>query len=347
MTTLYKISNRGAMQVWEIWETSNAIKIRWGQLNGSMQLQTVFVELNQSGRSLPEQICLEIDSRISSQIDKGYCSTPEEAEKSIGLNAAKMYKPMLAQKMSDSFIDYKKCFIQHKYDGHRCLVTKNDGKVMAYSRNGKKIITIDHILDNLNISEGETLDGELYIHDRSLQEISSIVRRVQQDNALLEYVVYDLINTQTYENRLNRLYGTTFPDNVRVAPTWHGSEVNDLKEELGRSIESGYEGLMLRANTHGYEPGKRSKSLVKVKRFLDSEFQVIGIFESKDGWAILECTCNSGTFRVSAPGTISDKTDILDFQDYYIGKYVTVEYAGLTNSGLPFHPIAKCFRESI
>ena len=102
---------------------------------------------------------------------------------------------------------------------------------------------------------------------------------------------------------------------------------------------------MLRTNDRGYEPGKRSSQILKAKRWLDSEFCVVDITASADGWAILHCANPFGpTFKVSAPGTIQQKTEVLNNKDLYIGRCVTVEYADLTKDRVPFHPVALNWR---
>ena len=47
-----------------------------------------------------------------------------------------------------------------------------------------------------------------------------------------------------------------------------------LKHGIKYQLERGWEGFMLRKNV-GYE-GKRSKNLVKVKKFHDAEYEVLG-----------------------------------------------------------------------
>jgi ATP-dependent DNA ligase len=201
ITDLYKVTATGAIQIWSIdcknYSIGNIgeIKITYGQLNGAMQQQIEKVKVNESGRNIVEQILLRVNSRINKQLDKGYCRSIEEARLSVGLNADKLLKPMLAQQMKNSKVDYKKCFVQYKYNGHRCLIHNTGDEIIAYSRNGKPINTIKHITDNLNIPVGMTLDGELYIHNMALQDAGSLIRKVQPGNEKLSYVVYDVINS--------------------------------------------------------------------------------------------------------------------------------------------------------
>lgn len=357
VTTLYKIDANNLIRVWSISAEGSVLIIQHGVLNGATQISTERVALNKSGRDIDQQVALAKQSRINKQLDKGYCNTPEEAMNSKGLNASKLAKPMLAQKFRNvKNIDFANCFVQYKYNGHRCLVTKQNGKLIAYSRNGKPINSIDHILKDLQwLPEGYTLDGELYLHSIPLQTISSLVRKNQPDSKKLVYVVYDFISAMTmpYAARNSCLQdwsvGATTPS-ICVAPTFAFSESKmPIKERLAESIANGYEGLILRHGSTGYEPGKRSQSLVKVKQVLDDEFCIVGVRQSADGWAIFECNAMPrvspaatvfDTFRVSAMGTMQDKYDTWMNRNNFIGKMLTVEFFEWTIDNKPFHPVA-------
>lgn len=350
MVTLYKISAYGVIQQWSIEKTSNGLKVTWGRRGGYVHVQEETVELNKSGRNFDQQLRLRMDSRVNLQLDRGYCSTIDEAAKSRGLNATKRGRPMLAQKyVPTKRYDLKNMWWQYKYDGHRCLITREGDEIIAYSRNGKIINTISHITSSLNIPEGYTLDGELYIHDTPLQTISSIVRRVQPDNIKLKYVVYDALLEQSFSKRLDYIMNLRLPAlHSFVAPT---TEKPDLDMLTNKGIKEqaqayGYEGFMLRTNTAPYEVGKRSDQLLKVKTRYDTEAKVIGILPSADGCAVLVCKLGNTEFKVVAPGTIEQKVHIYENAGVYIGKYVTVEYAELTKEGVPFHPVAIGFREA-
>lgn len=359
-TTLYKTDANDQIRVWSIIAEGNVLIMQHGILNGATQTATEVIETNQSGRGIDRQVALAKQSRINKQRDKGYCDTVEEALDSKGLNASKLLKPMLAQKFRDvKNIDYANCFVQYKYNGHRCLVTKQNGKLIAYSRNGKPITSIAHILkDLLWLPEGYTLDGELYVHGLALQTISSLVRKNQPDSKKLVYVIYDLVMFDVNYSqrngwiRANVLAEAKTSGVLVLAPTFAYAESKmPLKDRLAESISNGYEGLILRHGNTGYEVGKRSQSLVKVKMVLDAEFCITGIHQSADGWAIFECCIvpnldawckefDHPTFKVSAMGTMQDKHNAWTNRNDFIGKMLTVEFFEWTIEGKPFHPVA-------
>jgi len=347
MKTLYKVSATGAIQEWTVYQQGpDIIAIEWGQLGGAKQTQYEEIERNQSGRSLKEQLNLRMESRINRQKDKGYCETIEEAKDSMGLNASKLLKPMLAQTY-DGQRNNRDGFWQYKYNGHRCLITRLGDELIAYSRNGKPINTVGHILEGMDIPEGTTLDGELYIHGKPLQTISSIVRSVKPANKDLTYIVYDQITKDHFEQRMSDLHGYKLSGNVVIAPTF-GEYTRGMatKSYLECVQTKGFEGLMFRDNNKPYEPGKRSSQLLKVKMRLDMEVIVNSIIPSKDGWAILHCaTPNGRIVSVTAPGTMEKKHEIYEKAYLYVGKMLTIEFAEFTKDGVPFHPVAIAFRE--
>ena len=349
MKTLYKKNAGGSLSEWSISGNLQTcmITINYGIHGGSMQTQTVYVRINKSGRTLKEQMLLEMRSRISTQRDKGYRDTIEEALVSSDLNKLNLHKPMLAQRYDKlghiNMIDY---FRQYKYDGHRMLVTKHYGKMIAYSRNGKVINTLDHILGSIDLSEGMTLDGEVYCHGELLQTITSWCKRKQDDTLKLRYVVYDLVNTTSLSYRLRHdiLSGLYLGPCAEMATTWRSKE--PIVSDLQKAIDNGYEGLILRNPSGKYGVGKRSRDLIKVKAALDDEFEVVDVVMSADGWGVLVCkTSNGGLFKVSAPGTIPQKHEIYENSDNYIGKMVSVQYFSETSDGIPFHPVAIRFRD--
>ena len=343
---LFKYNASGALLLWTIRAEANKLIIMHGQVNGKMQTVEEEVEINKSGRDLLAQVTLRLKSRVAKQVDKGYCYSIEEAELSKGLNAAKLKRPMLAKKFRDvRNVDLDNAWLQNKYNGHRCIITNVDGEKLAYSRNGKPILSIGHILDGLDIPEDMFFDGELYHHGTSLQTIGSWIKRSQDDSNKLKFIAYDVMLDVPYSTRLDVLHKLIRGKFADVAPTIEVNRHTNLTELLDEAISNGYEGAMLRQEKFGYDAGNRSSSLLKLKKFMDQEFLVLDVTPSKDGWGILTCLLpGDKTFRVSAPGTIENKTEILQNKQNYIGRHITVEFFEWTTDGVPFHPVATTWR---
>lgn len=347
MIKLYMKDNTGAIRIWSIEKKQYGLRVSHGVLGGSLQYKDEHIYEGLASRTVDQQIQLRISSRINKQKDKGYIEDLELASsRTNATNTLGLLKPMLAQRFDKvKDVDLVNSYLQPKLNGHRCLITKQNGAITAYSRNGKPITSISHILSDIIIAEGDTLDGELYCHGVHLQTIGSWIKKSQSNTRRLKYVVYDIIKNVDYAQRLELLRQGHYTSNVELIETRLTSNVKSIKGALTKSIANGFEGLIIRQGDHGYEDGKRSKSLIKVKKCFDDEFLVIDILESKDGWArlVLELP-NGGTVMCSAPGTIADKTNVWLNRDDYIGKWVQLEYFELTKDDVPFHPTATMWR---
>lgn len=344
-TTLYKKDARGDLREWTIETFDNLLIKTFGVVGGELTVHEEYVSGN-TLRDEYEQADFMMESKIKAQLKKGYVRSKEAAiESKKAVNELGLSIPMRAQRYDKvSGIDLDSSIYQYKYNGHRCLIHNNDGELIAYSRNGIAIETIPEILAGIKIPDGSTIDGELYCHGTKLQTISSWVKRRQENTKKLTFVCYDAIVNANYLERLDFISSIELGDRALVAKAlaYGGS----LIELLNQSVGDGYEGLIIRPKTgFSYEADKRSKGLIKVKKFFDDEFIVRDITPSQDGWAILTCATHDGkTFRVSAPGNHYQKRMILENKTNFLNTMVRVEFAEYTNGNIPFHPIATGFR---
>jgi len=350
-TELYQVDAIGRTRVWSIEHWDNTIFIQHGVMGGQLQTKTEHVPLGKGGRTTEQQVRSRVESRINKQLDRGYKITVDLAKDNKGTNALNLSKPMLAKPLKDvgGIVYDDNAWLQPKLDGHRCKITMINGELVAYSRQGKLLTTIDHILDGLNLHEGETTDGELYCHGEPLQRITSWVKRKQEDTKRLCYYAYDMVDERPFAERFLTL-GRVVRDSAFALQTSTEAAQSAVfaKAYFTEAKRSGYEGAILRWGTMGYQAGKRSKYLVKIKGLIDGEFEVVDIIPSVDMWGILVCVNEKGDeFKVNAPGGYDEKTIILHNKAKYIGRQVTVEYANLTDKGVPFHPVAIRFRRDI
>ena len=352
MLTLYKNHGTG-IGTWSIWSEGPVIFYEYAIVeDGATVRNSERVSINQSGRDLSAQVKLRIDSLVSRHKDQGYKFTRDEARLQGATNQLGLIRPMLAKQLKQvNKIDYHNAVIQLKLDGHRCLITNQNGALMAYTRQGKTIDTIGHILTQLNglIPPGWTIDGELYTHGERLQTLSSWIKRAQPNSKRLLYVVYDVALNEPYKTRhkeMNRWFGSDgrlgwIAEDVHILPYKPYVSDEATRKAFLEAKKNGYEGLIIRTDDVGYEPGKRSSSLIKVKAFEDAEFKVIDMVPSKDGWGICVCETDVGKkFRVSAPGSVNEKTMVYQDRELFIGRLLTVAFAEYTKDGIPFQPTA-------
>ncbi len=355
---LYSRSGSGALLFWQMEENPDefCLDILYGTIGGATKNKQIPIVLNNSGRDIYEQCSLEADARVNKKKQQGY--TVEAPAKGAEItNALGLPRPMLAKKYDGKTIHDKNAIIQPKLDGNRCIIRIGvDGNIMPYTRNGKLIDTLSHITLELSqipisIKEDTFIDGELYCHGQSLQTIVSWVKRKQENTKRIKFVAYDVIMDKEYpdrhlwlRNQLSNLFNTTVIGGIQVLPDEDGVFTRTkLQKNMMEYREQGYEGAIVRLSGSGYESGKRSKNLIKVKHWEDDEFLIVGVKITNDGFGVFELRAkNKKTFRCNPPGDFEFREYVANNQDEFIGKQVVVEYANLTKDGIPFHPVAKC-----
>lgn len=357
MVTLYRKNSLG-IGTWRIWwhsmtDDSCTLSYAHAVTEGASEVvHSDLVTLNASGRDIRQQVELEMNSRISRMLDKGYKYSRDDAMAGA-TNQLGLLNPMLAQSLNKiTNLSFDFAFVQPKLDGHRCLITNSDGVIMAYSRKGKLIDTIPHILEDFRwLKPGRTVDGELYIHGQSLQSLSSLIKRRQDGSRQLRYHWYDFVSVNGFEWRRDQMYKAfeRVPmTSVDLVETHRVVDLNQVYNMFRHYRRQGYEGAMLRLPYDGYEDNRRARQLIKVKEREDCEVTVLGASPSKDGWAVLRVRTDWGVeFDVSAPGSVSEKFEVMQNISSYVGRRLTIEYAMLTSDRVPFHAVAIRWREDV
>ena len=272
------------------------------------------------------------------------------------------FKVMLAHPVGKKEFD-KDSFIQPKLDGVRCYITYHG----AFSRNHKRFMNAQHILDELiplfTKYPHIVLDGELYNHKYkdNFNKIISLVRKQTPSDAerneakVIQFHNYDIVETSPYikrsfKQRKDMINDLNWEFNLKYCKTVEAHEVSIIEsatEWHKRFLELGYEGSILR-NNKPYE-NKRSYNLQKFKDFHDTEATIIGWVEGKG-----KRTGTIGKFLArDADGNefgmpVMDKMPILekmyDIAEWYIGKTATFTYFQRTPSGSYRHPLFKSIR---
>lgn len=308
-----------------------------------------------------EQAQLELDSRANKQLDKGYVKTQEEA-KLPSTNTLGLTKPMLAQpmdKVGADKIDWENAWAQPKLDGHRAMF--KDGTL--YSRQGK-VIDLPHIVDaikELGLDQFP-LDGELYLHGKTLQEIGSLVKRNQPESLGIVYYVYDVVGDQPWIERTepfrDALYSVTEVGNgpVQALVSRKVNNPEELQTYHEENTAAGYEGTMLRWGVLGYQDGKRSKQLLKLKNFQDFEFTIVAVnrgvpyIKDEVQYEVPVWVCDAGngeTFTCTAQGDMHRKHELWLTREQHVGKQLTVKFHYYSKDGIPQLPVALRFRDDL
>lgn len=293
-----------------------------------------------------------------------------------------LYPPMMAE-VAD-FVNHpvdftQPVFGQRKLNGIRCISSTYEGKVIMYSRQRKLFVQFDYLkselakpLDDWYRKHGMRLylDGEIYLHGMSLQQISGLARREKKEQrSVLEYHVYDCFVPDRPETLfadrltiIRDLLASHF-QKVKLVETVGIQSQKDVDVYFRQFVSEGYEGLILRLNgpyLFGYHK-HRSRDLLKVKPRQDYEFRVIGYTSGRKGKAadqlVMICETDKGqAFNVSiALGsdevrrellklmsrTVPEKSNETVFDKYYKGKPIKVYFSEYSDTGVPQQPTTE------
>lgn len=353
LPTLYKNKN-GKTQLWEIsCELSVPCYIvRHGYQGGSIQeTHTVVLEGKNKGRSnettAKEQCISEAKALWERQRDrKGY---------SEDIRAVPALKPMLA-KSYDDFKDRIEfpVYIQKKLDGICCLGYP-DGRLI--SRQLKEFDGLEHIKDEISsLALDFILHGELFNKNINFREIISGVKKEggNKFSKYIEYHVYDIaVENMSYNERLKLINSIKNTNFIKIVDTYVAINHSDIDIYHDRFKSEGYEGAMIRTRSGLYTPDKRSSDLLKVKKFLEKEYIIVGANENKGrsiGTCTFECqTLNGKRFNVMPEGSNLERA--LYWEKWKNGKIkvgdiATIKYFEYTDdiNMIPRFPVLKIIR---
>jgi DNA ligase-1 len=359
---LYKTTSKGAEQQWAIKVVTTTFKAGdmtvvsgpsivtvHGQVGGKQQEATVHIakgkNIGKKNETTPwQQAVSEAESKWKKQLDKGYSEQRKGASMAL--------KPMLAHKYEDH---QKKvvfpAIVQPKLDGVRAIATRKGMDVSLVSRQGKQHVGLGHIRQALLalLGEDEVLDGELYVHGMTFQELVSLVKRDQADSVKVQYHIYDTIAAVPFSQRWARLVakklsavlvaGQPADGPVRFVEARKVESHDEVAEAHSYFTSLGYEGVMLRWGDEPYKAGYRSQRLLKVKAFKDEEFKIIdvvpGIGKEEDKGTFVCVTKLGVTFNARPRGSDSQRAEYLANKTVYVGRSLTVRFFEWTTGDQP------------
>lgn len=238
--------------------------------------------------------------------------------------------------------------IQPKFDGVRCraipLETGLSGdEYLLLSSEENVIYSVPHInqaLSDLHLKA--ELDGELYCHGMSFEDILSITSRtvnLHSDNLRIQFHVFDIVNDQPQIRRqilVDTLRG--MHPCIQIAPFWVCENLDEIMKTYDKIIELGYEGIIVRHFQAPYER-KRSTWVMKFKPKKEDEYEILGYEEEisiegrpKDSLGSIVCQSgDGGTFKVGTGFTAEDRQTLWASREILTGKVCKVKYQHLTS----------------
>ena len=185
-------------------------------------------------------------------------------------------------------------YASRKLDGVRCLAVVNyEGECTLYSRMGKELTTLNKVKEAIEASGiiNTVFDGEICLVDENGDEdFQGIMKQLRRKDHQIEnpaYMIFDMLHKPNFDahkggpilsQRLGALRsfltGRYITDNtLRYTEQFQITDNDHFNYWSEMSNQEGWEGVMLRKDVT-YE-GKRTKNLLKVKKFHDAEYTVV------------------------------------------------------------------------
>lgn len=277
-------------------------------------------------------------------------------------------KPMCAFKWQDHRTKLTLPFyVQPKLNGVRALyhqgvmqsrgLREEEGKVWNHE-------VVKHFTNDLlkACPPSWLLDGELYCHGKSLQQINSAIavkrKAASTTTHEIHYHVFDIIDTQSLHRPFHEraellqllktklvIHSTT---SIQVVPTTLIDTPN-LDDTLYAAYRSeGYEGLMYRLPSAPYgfaeECGNKEnrwKHLLKRKGWIDDEFEITDftLTTGDKGNQGFQLTCQTNTGATFTVGSgLSHEMQVFYSQHSPEGLLAKVRFEMLSDKGIPLKP---------
>ena len=248
----------------------------------------------------------------------------------------------------------EKIFISQKLNGTRCAFIGDK----CMTRQGKEYTGLQHVVDELQKLVGTEMfvDGELvYKNEEGLsdseafQKGTGIAMSKESDKSDLKFVIFDMFpldefwegqSEETYSERLvnyilparNTITSSWFP-NISVVPMFYnGYNHAEIWRWLDYAENNDMEGVIINLDTP-YEC-KRSKNLIKVKKFYTYDLEVIDVEEgdgrNKGTLGALVVKYKNNTVNVGSGFTDEERKHFWENKDDIIGRIIEVKFKETT-----------------
>ena len=247
----------------------------------------------------------------------------------------------------------EKIFISRKLNGTRTAFVGDK----CMTRQGKEYKGLDHIISDLQKIVGTEMfvDGELLYKNKeglsdseAFQKGTGIAMSKDNDKSELKLVIFDMFpldefwngkSKEPYSNRkkdlieLGKKITTLGTDNLEIVQMcYEGYDHSEIWKWLDYAEQHDWEGVILNLDTP-YEC-KRTKNLIKVKKFYTYDLEVIGVEEgtgrNKGTLGALVVRYKNNTVNVGSGFTDEERSYYWNNQDKIIGRVIEVKYKEIT-----------------
>lgn len=240
--------------------------------------------------------------------------------------------------------------ISRKLNGTRCAFVGDK----CMTRQGKEYKGLDHIIKDLHSLGLKNcfVDGELLYKNKeglsdseAFQKGTGIAMSKDFDKTDLKFVVFDMFpleefwqgksklsysqRKKVYLNELRKDIIYYFINNIEVVQMcYEGTDHTEIWKWLDYAEEHDWEGIILNLDTP-YEC-KRTKNLIKVKKFFSCDIKCIGVEEgsgrNKGTLGALVCDYKGNKVNVGSGFSDEDRKRIWQHPEDVIGKIISAKY---------------------
>jgi len=264
---------------------------------------------------------------------------------------------MLAFKTRSDKVQFP-IYVQPKLNGVRALYLGED-QLQSRDEHLWDPHVVGHLLPLLNNVAGEyILDGELYLHGMSLQQINSriAVNRAEPhpQGRMIEYHVFDVVADAPMAERvdiLTELMSRFDPrGKVKIVSTFLCTSEHQANCTFALCKREGYEGVMYRKvdAPYGFAEDCSNKQnrwwyLQKRKDWMDIDCCVIGLERGQGrlantlGAFLLQAP-NGAMFSAGSGLTDQQRQQYWSMSNQMVGKTVKIKFEMLSDTGVPLKP---------
>lgn len=296
----------------------------------------------------------------------------------LGMKLHTMQDPRLPRD-KDNVIPVLPGWVQPKEDGVFAFLHKDTGLTTRGSQDritpgGQSWNEIcPHIVQAWEaVGTTVMINGEVYIQDCHLDHITKYCKkRYDYYSALTKIAIFDVMNTE-----LNQFKRFDILDNIKekveklglahiieFIPRHYVSTVEEILQWEEYYVKQGKEGIVYRNIDAMYEPGKRSRNVLKLVKMNTNWVEIVDIISEpkspKHGMFVVKIEDDLGfndlngkqfefvslkPFKLTASEfSHSERENLLTNKEHYIGQLIKIEHRGVTSLGTP--RIAKAVNE--
>ena len=214
-------------------------------------------------------------------VDKNLkCRIDDTVINSAFTNLIPTFDVALAKNYSDH-VDYvtPDWLWSRKLDGVRLIAQKRGSDVTYWSRQGKPFLTLGALTEEIRSIEGDVvLDGEICLMKDGVENFQDVMKEIRKKDHTIQnpkFYVFDILTPEEFDNKQSKIILSERLERLNFNGKIEKLEQNKIKDKDLYSYPKEWEGLILRKDC-GYE-GKRTKNLLKVKKFDDAEYEVLGV----------------------------------------------------------------------